>query len=146
MLFRSDADLEPDLSGGEELVIGEDEFSKLQNLSPKDFKVALNFSINRAAEAGYAAAIGSSYRPQGMTNWVLFMHLRSCPKLTQEHILETLESLMLFFFHFSCYRISSSHLLTQLLVKCKEPDKMQESFGKHCDKFWLSNLSSSPFL
>ena len=55
----SDNNLELDLNEGEEPVIGKDEFSKLQNLSPEDFKVALNYSINHAAEAGYAAAIGS---------------------------------------------------------------------------------------
>src|SRR5882762_4450694 len=38
----------------------DDEFAKLQNLSPDDFKAALNFSINRAAEAGFAAASQSS--------------------------------------------------------------------------------------
>lgn len=37
-----------------------DDFSTLQNMSPVDFKAALNFSINRAAEAGYAAASCSS--------------------------------------------------------------------------------------
>jgi hypothetical protein len=52
-------DLEPDLDGGEEPLVDDDEFSKLQGLSPDDFKIALNFSINCAAEAGYAAAIGS---------------------------------------------------------------------------------------
>ena len=39
----SDNYLEPDLNKGEEPVIGKDEFSKLRNLSPEDFKVALNF-------------------------------------------------------------------------------------------------------
>ena len=38
----------------------DDEFAKLQNLSPDDFKAALNFSINHAAEAGFAAASQSS--------------------------------------------------------------------------------------
>jgi len=37
-----------------------DEFSKLQNLSPDNFKAALNFSINCAAEAGFTAASHSS--------------------------------------------------------------------------------------
>ena len=54
----SESDLDQELDKGEDLV-DNDEFSKLQNLSPEDFKIALNFSINRAAEAGYAAAFGS---------------------------------------------------------------------------------------
>jgi hypothetical protein len=51
----SESDLKPDLDREEEPVVSENEFSKLQNLSPED----LNFSINCVAEAGYAAAIGS---------------------------------------------------------------------------------------
>jgi len=46
---------EPNFEEEEESAI-DDEFTKLQKLSPDDFKVALNFSINRAAEAGFAAA------------------------------------------------------------------------------------------
>ncbi|KIM71790.1 hypothetical protein PILCRDRAFT_16724 [Piloderma croceum F 1598] len=55
----SERDLEPDLDREEEPLVDDDEFSKLQGLSPDDFKIALNFSINRAAEAGYAVAIGT---------------------------------------------------------------------------------------
>jgi hypothetical protein len=55
----SEHDLEPDLDREEDPLVDNDEFSKLQCLSPDDFKIALNFSINHAAEAGYAAAIGS---------------------------------------------------------------------------------------
>lgn len=54
----SEMDPEPAIDEGEEF-FNQDEFSKLQNLSPDDFKVALNFSINRAAEAGFAAASNS---------------------------------------------------------------------------------------
>ena len=54
----SENDLDQESDKGEDLVV-DNEFSKLQNLSPEDFKIALNFSINRAAEAGYAAAFGS---------------------------------------------------------------------------------------
>ena len=43
----------------EEVFGADDEFAKLQNLSPNDFKVAMNFSINHAAEAGFAAARSS---------------------------------------------------------------------------------------
>src|SRR5882762_5513753 len=46
---------EPNFEEEEESAI-DDEFTKLQKLSPDGFKVALNFSINRAAEAGFAAA------------------------------------------------------------------------------------------
>jgi hypothetical protein len=38
----------------------DDEFAALQNMSHDDFKAAMNFSINRAAEAGFHAAGGSS--------------------------------------------------------------------------------------
>jgi hypothetical protein len=41
----SEMDPEPAIDEGEEF-FNQDEFSKLQNLSPDDFKVALDFSIN----------------------------------------------------------------------------------------------------
>jgi hypothetical protein len=41
-------------------VENDDEFATLQNMSTNDFKAALNFSINRAAKAGFTAALGSS--------------------------------------------------------------------------------------
>ena len=55
----SERDLEPDLDREEEPLVDDNEFSKLQCLSPDDFKITLNFSINHAAEARYTAAIGS---------------------------------------------------------------------------------------
>lgn len=46
----SNDDLKSNINKGEEFSVEED-FSKLQNLSPEDFKTALNFSINCAAKA-----------------------------------------------------------------------------------------------
>jgi hypothetical protein len=53
------SDDDPNYEEHDDLII-DDKFVKLQNLSPDDFKAALNFSINRAAEAGFAAASHSS--------------------------------------------------------------------------------------
>lgn len=44
----------------EDVFVVDDEFAKLQNLSPEDFKVALNFSMNHAAEAGFSATRSST--------------------------------------------------------------------------------------
>jgi hypothetical protein len=48
---------------GEEIFIDDNnEFATLQNMSTNDFKTALNFSINRAAKAGFTATLGSSLK------------------------------------------------------------------------------------
>ena len=46
---------------GEEIFVEDnDESTTLQNMSANDFEAALNFLINQAAKAGFAATLGSS--------------------------------------------------------------------------------------